>query len=115
MKHIARIVYGSLAAMLVAVIFATFASAQTKQVTLAWDHDGVNTDGYITVVDGVRSAPTVGTCSGTAPRTCTALITLDTTKPSHTLSVIAFNAVYEVPSDPFTPAAPGKPGNVRVK
>ncbi len=98
-------------AALVVFGLVTWLGAQTR--TVAWDHDGVATDGYAVIVDGTRTVVTAA-CSGT-PRTCTAPLPALGAGPTHTVIVTAFNVWGETSSDPLTGSAPGKPANVRVK
>ena len=108
---------GKLTACVLAILLLGSISAQaqsTNSYTLQFNHDGVDTDGYIATVDGVR-VPITPTCTGTgAARVCTSPLTL-TTSVTHTVNVIAFNVFGEATSDvPFVCKSPGKSTNVKV-
>lgn len=122
-----RLRYLVLALVLMAVgslLLAQIAGAQTpvpsptpSATRLAWDHDGVNTDGYRLKVDAAAAVDVVATCAVVAGvRTC------DTPFPAltpgaHTLLVIAWNIAGETASDPFLVnviVVPGKAGNLRI-
>lgn len=84
---------------------------------LAWDHDGLNTDGYALTVDGVRAVVTPTCAVVNTVRTCEMPFPA-LTPGDHTLIVSAFNAAGEASADPLLVTVfvkPAKPGNVRLK
>lgn len=103
-------------ALLVVCLIAGLAPMTFGQagLLLEWDHDGLYTDGYAVVIDGVRQAVSA-TCTGAgAARVCTwPLPTL--AAGSHTIVVIAVGPGGEAASAPFTFGPPAPPGAVRVR
>lgn len=91
------------------------AGAQTQGAfTCYWLHNGLNTDSYAIVIDGVSSAA-VATCAGTGEtRTCTAPITL-ALNATHTLTVKAIGLMGESASLPFTIGPPEAPSGAGVR
>ena len=84
---------------------------------IAFDHDGVNTDGYRIKIDTAEQVALVAECAGTGEaRTCTAPFPA-LTPGQHTLYIIAWNVAGEASSDPFMVSVvvvPVKPGNIRI-
>jgi len=84
---------------------------------IAFDHDGVNTDGYKIKIDTAEPVALVAECAGTGEaRTCTAPFPA-LTPGQHSLVIIAFNAAAEAASDPFLVTVfvqPAKPLNIRI-
>jgi hypothetical protein len=84
---------------------------------LAWDHDGVNTDGYALAIDGTR-AVVQATCAVVATVRSCEMPFPALTPGDHVLIVSAFNAAGEAAADPFRVTvfvAPTKPTNTRIK
>lgn len=84
---------------------------------LAFDHDGVNTDGYKLQVDGGEKVAITPTCAVVgAVRTCEVPFPA-LTPGNHTLTIIAWNIAGEASSDPFVVTmvvVPGKATNIRI-
>lgn len=83
---------------------------------IAFEHDGVNTDGYRLRVDDVTTLVTP-TCTGVAAERLCTIPFPALTPGNHTLWVIAFNAAGEASSDPFPVTVfvqPAKPANIRI-
>jgi hypothetical protein len=106
------------------VLIAGMASAQTPvpsptpaSTRLAFDHDGVNTDGYKLAIDGGVSTVVVAACAVVASvRTCDVPFPA-LTPGAHSLVVLAFNAAGEAASDPFAVVMfvqPAKAVNLRI-
>ena len=103
------------------VLVASVASAQVPSPTppnfrLAWDHDGINTDGYSLSIDGARTLITP-VCTGTAPRICE--IPFPALTPgTHAIVIGAFNEAGEAVSAPALSLSvfvkPSDPTNVRI-
>ena len=91
------------------------AQPTTKTFTCEWTHDGLLTDGYRVLVDGV-SAPVTPVCTGTgAARLCTTPLTMTLNVP-HVVRVEAYNLFGSATSLPFSAAPPATvPAAVVVK
>lgn len=110
--------------LVVAGVLALFSLAPAAQpgpihtYTCQWTHDGVNTDTYEILVDGVQATTmlnTVATCPAATPRVCTSPLPM-TTNVAHTVIVQASNAFGSASSDPFAAAPPGsRPASVTIK
>jgi len=101
--------------MLVMLLFAGVASAQTTRVyTLQFNHDGVNTESYEVVVDGTRTAITP-VCTGVADaRVCTSPLPL-TYGVEHSVNVVAVGLFGEASGPiPFVCTPPKVPNNQKV-
>lgn len=80
--------------------------------TISFEHDGVATDRYAVLVDGV--AVNVGiTCAGT-PRICSGSLPMTQNVP-HLVIVKAIGTFGEMASDPFSAAPPTAPRALVVK
>lgn len=109
--------------VIAALLVAGVAQAQTPVPSpttqkLAFDHDGLNTDGYRLKIDAATATVITPTCAVVSSvRTCELPFPALTPGP-HTLVLVAFNAAGEASSDPFAVlvfVAPVKPANVRIK
>ena len=112
------------ACVLTVLALAMPASAQTPvpsptppTTLIAFDHDGVNTDGYRIKIDAAAAVAVTPTCAVVgAARTCE--FTFPAMTPgNHTLWIIAWNAAGEGTSVPFAVTvfvAPVAPGNIRI-
>jgi hypothetical protein len=89
-----------------------------KTYTCQWDHDGVGTDSYAIVVDGVVATTMLNSaaiCPAATPRVCSSPLTM-TTNVAHVVTVKALNAFGEATSDPFSAAPPGaRPASVVIR
>jgi hypothetical protein len=107
------------------LLLAPVAGAQTPvpsptpaTTMIAFDHDGVNTDGYRIKIDAAAATAITPTCAVVgAVRTCE--IPFPALTPgAHSLVLIAWNIAGEASSDPFlvtVVVVPVKPVNIRIK
>jgi hypothetical protein len=105
-------------------LLAPVAGAQTPvpsptpaTTKLAFDHDGVNTDGYRLKIDAAAAVAITPTCAVVGSvRSCD--IPFPALTPgAHTLIVIAWNIAGEAQSDPFAVnviVVPAKATNIRI-
>jgi len=111
--------------VLLVLLLALPVSAQTPvpsptppTTRLAFDHDGVNTDGYKLQIDSQAAAVVTATCAVvSAVRTCE--IPFPALTPgAHTLVLIAWNIAGEAASAPFAVTVvviPAVPVNIRIR
>jgi hypothetical protein len=112
-------------AVALAFLVAPSVSAQTPvpsptpaTTRLAFDHDGVNTDGYRLKVDEAVAVAITPTCAVVASvRTCE--IPFPALTPgAHSLVLIAWNIAGEAASAPFAVTVvviPAVPANIRIR
>lgn len=95
-----------LAIVLQAPVLVPFPVPATYQ--LCWDHDGVNTDGFLVAVDGVRVADVRPSRNAASPFYCVAVPTM--TPGAHSLTVTAYNVTGRaLESDPLAVVLVGVP------
>jgi hypothetical protein len=86
--------------------------------TVLWDHDGVQTDSYSILVDGVVATTMLNTpaiCPAATPRVCSSPLDM-TTNVAHVVLIRAENAFGYGQSDPFSAAPPTvRPVNVKIR
>jgi hypothetical protein len=120
-----RLSYLATFALALALLAPMSAQAQTPvpsptpaTTKLAFDHDGINTDGYRMKVDATAAVAITPTCAVVATvRTCE-LPFPALTPGAHSLVLIAWNIAGESASAPFlvtVVVVPTVPTNIRIK